>query len=399
MFKLSTIGKITIISIILQAIINTILECFVIYLHVSLVSQYELDSNSTGQLLQGISEADLIYHAIFIISLFFQILLVVDALWRRNSVQIVALVIFNLLSLAYAGIQLNQHQILEEQGTNKASYNPKDPMFQKGDAYRNTPKDYFEPRMRPIEHTIIGLISVFSIYLAFMSYLLTKEFGWENYRTYSADVRVRDAFWNLTILQTLIKMDVFFIGSYALQLIPSNQIGYYSKVPEIALVFFFGTLILLISWVSVMYEMKYLLLSAINLYGISVIYWAYRLISICIPSSSETDPYEFTRRFLIFFLAVILILVLITVLYSIICFRNMMRGLYVLTVFGRPENEPEGRSPYVGTNNNYLGPNNNYLGTDDNLESPSSKRMSNRESAIRQQQLFTQQQHGKPILD
>ncbi|CAG8701837.1 31496_t:CDS:2 [Gigaspora margarita] len=383
MFKLSTIGKITLISIILQAIINTILECFVIYLHVSLVSQYELDSDSTGQLLQGISEADLIYHAIFIISLFFQILLVVDALWRRNSVQIVALVIFNLLSLAYAGIQLYQHQILEEQGTVKASYNPKDPMFQKGDAYRNTPKDYFKPRMRPIEHTII------------------------------ADVRVRDAFWNLTILQTLIKMDVFFIGSYALQLIPSKQIGYYSKVPEIALVFFFGTLILLISWVSVMYEMKYLLLSAINLYGVSVIYWAYRLISICIPSSSESDPYEFTRRFLIFFLTVILILVLITVLYSIICFRNMMRGLYVLTVFGRPENEPEGRSPYVGTNNNYLGPNNNYLGpnnnylgpnnnylgTDDNLESPSSKRMSKRESAIRQQQLFTQQQHGKPILD
>ncbi|CAG8577463.1 21042_t:CDS:2, partial [Gigaspora rosea] len=309
------------------------------------------------KLKHGISEADLIYHAIFIISLFFQILLVADALWRRNSVQIVALVIFNLLSLAYAGIQLYQHQILEEQGTEKAPYNPKDPRFPKGDANRETPKDYYEPRMRPIEHTIIGLISAFSIYLAFMSYLLTKEFGWENYRTYSADVRVRDAFWNLTILQTLIKMDVFFIGSYALQLIPSQQIGYYSSVAEIALVFFVGTLLLLISWVSVVYEMKYLLLSAINLYGISLIYWAFRLVSICIPKSD----------------AVIIVLVLATVFYSVICFRNMMRGLYVLTVFGRPENEPEGRSPYVGTNNNYSGPNNNYLGADDDLESPSSK--------------------------
>ncbi|CAG8476839.1 45374_t:CDS:2 [Gigaspora margarita] len=396
MFKLSTIGKITLVSIIFQAIINTILECFVIYLHVSFVSQYELDSIG-----EGISEADLIYHAIFIISLFFQILLVVDALWRRNSVQIVALVIFNLLSLAYAGIQLYQHKILEDQGTEKAGYKPKDSRFSMDN--RDAPKDYYEPRMRPIEHTIIGLISVFSVYLAFMSYLLTKEFGWENYRTYSADVRVRDTFWNLTILQTLIKMDVFFIGSYALQLIPSQQIGYYSSVVEIALVFFFGTLILLMSWVSVVYEMKYLLLSVINLYGISVIYWAYRLITICLPASSlsgsGSDPYEFTRRFLIFFLAIILVLVLVTVYYSIICFRNMMRGLYVLTVFGRPENEPEGRSPYVGTNNNHLNPNNNYLGTDDNLESPSSKRISKRESAIRQQQFLTQQQHEKPILD
>ncbi|CAG8503248.1 6355_t:CDS:2 [Dentiscutata heterogama] len=249
----------------------------------------------------GISEADLIYHSIFIISLFFQILLVVDALWNRNTVQIVALVKFNLLTLAYAAIQLYQHEILEDQGTLNANYTPINPIFSEHD--RNAPKIYYEARMRPIEHTIIALISAFSIYLAVMSYLLTKEFGWENYRTYSADIRVRDTFWNLTILQTLIKMDVFFIGSYALQLIPSQQIGYYSSIAEIVLVFFFGTLTLLISWISVVKEMKYLLLSAINLYSISLIYWS--------------------------------------------------------------ENEPEGRSPYLGT---------------DNLESSSSKRLSKRES-------------------
>ncbi|CAG8747039.1 1487_t:CDS:2, partial [Racocetra fulgida] len=65
-----------------------------------------------------------------------------------------------------------------------------------------------------------------------MSYLLSKEFGWENYKTYSADIRIRDAYWNLIILQTLLKMDIFFIGSYALQLIPSQRIGYYSNMSE-----------------------------------------------------------------------------------------------------------------------------------------------------------------------
>ncbi|KAF0541029.1 conserved fungal protein [Gigaspora margarita] len=373
-WDLSVLGKITLISIILQAIVITILEVFVIYFHVNFVSQYKL--NPIGE---GISEADLIYHAIFVISLFFQVLLVIDAIWHRNSVQIVALVIFNLLSLAYAGIQLFQHQILEDVGTLNATYVPTNPIFSKDD--RDAPKNYYEARMRPLEHTIVGLISVFSVYLAFMSYMLTKEFGWKNYKIYNADPQVRKALTNLTILQTLIKMDVFFIGSYALQLIPSQKIGYYSSVIEIALVFFFGTFMLLMAWFSVSMEMKYLLLSVINLYSISLIYWAFRFITINLPTKSGFDPYEFTRRFLTFFLVTTFVLVLITVHYSIVCFRNMMRGFYIFAVYGRSENEAAGGSPSSGT---------------DNLES--SKHITKKENAIRQHQIIIRQQHDDAVL-
>ncbi|CAG8467605.1 14295_t:CDS:2 [Dentiscutata erythropus] len=373
MGKISVLGKISLISFIFQAIIITVLEAFVIYFHVNFVSQYQLDSVG-----DGISEADLIYHSIFILSLFFQVLLVVDALWHRNSVQIVALVVFNLLTLAYVGIQLYQHKILEDQGTQNATYTPINPIFPKDD--RDAPKVHYEALMRPLEHTIIGLISAFSIYLAVMSYLLTKEFGWENYKIYSSDPQVRERFMSLTILQTLIKMDVFFIGSYAIQLIPSKQIGYYSSIVEIALVFFFGTLMLLIAWISVIMEKKYLLLSAINMYSISLVYWAFRFTTINLPKQNGSDPYEFTRRFLTFFLVITFILVLITVHYSIVCFRNMMRGFYVLSVYGRSENEKK-----------------NNLDIDD-LEA-SSKRISKKENAIRIHQKQAQEEHEKAILD
>ncbi|RIB01980.1 hypothetical protein C2G38_1992071 [Gigaspora rosea] len=373
-WNLSVLGKITLISIILQAIVITILEAFVIYFHVNFVSQYKL--NPIGE---GISEADLIYHAIFGISLFFQVLLVIDALRHRNSVQIVALVIFNLLSLAYAGIQLFQHQILEVLVTLNATYSPTNPIFSQDDM--DAPKYYYELMMIPLEHTIFGLICVFSVYLAFMSYMLTKEFGWKNYKIYTANPQVRNALLILTILQTLIKMDVFFIGSYALQLIPSQKIGYYSSVIEIALVFFFGTFMLLMAWFSVSMEMKYLLLSVINLYSVSLIYWAFRFITINLPTQSGFDPYEFTRRFLTFFLVVTFVLVLITVHYSIICFRNMMRGIYIFAVYGRPENEAAGGSPSSDT---------------DNLES--SKHISKKENAIRQHQILIRQQHDNAVL-
>ncbi|CAG8726592.1 12461_t:CDS:2, partial [Ambispora leptoticha] len=86
MAKLSNVGKYTLASIIIYTIVATVLECLVIYFHVSFVSNFTLDEKG-----KGISDADLIYHAIFLFSLIFQILLVADALHHRNTIQIVAL--------------------------------------------------------------------------------------------------------------------------------------------------------------------------------------------------------------------------------------------------------------------------------------------------------------------
>ncbi|KAF0541035.1 conserved fungal protein [Gigaspora margarita] len=287
-WNLSVLGKIALISIILQTIIITILEGFVIYFHVKYLSQYKL-----SPIGEGLFQTDLINHAVFITSLFFQVLLVTDALWRRNSIQIVAL---NILSLAYAAIQLFQHIMLEDTGTIDATYAPTEPIFSKDDS--DAPKEYYEARMRPLENAIIGLIVIFSVYLAFISYLLTKEFGWKIYKIYSADPQVRKALTNLTILHALIKIDIFFIGSYVLQLIPSQKLGYYASVTEITLVCVSGTVILLMAWFSVVREMKYLLLSVINLSSVSLIYWTFRLITVNLPRKPGFGIYLFIFSFI-----------------------------------------------------------------------------------------------------
>ncbi|CAG8451562.1 6651_t:CDS:2 [Acaulospora morrowiae] len=317
--KLSLTGKIVFLSIILQAIIVSVLECLVVYFHVNYVSHYTLDKQG-----QGISEADLIYHAIFILSLGFQIVIAADALWHRNVVQLLSLVVFNLLSLIYASIQLYQHKILEDRGLSSDIFNPSNDF-----PTHEYTMNYYESRMRPLEYVIIGMVSGFSLFLGLLSINLTREFGWENYKTYSADMDIRKAYVSLSVLQTLIKLDIFFIGSYAIQLIPSQKIGYNMSIVEIVLIFFCGTMILLISWFSIVHEMKYLLLCVINMLCISLIYLIYELVRINIVK--DPDPYEFTRRFLTFFLSTTWCLIFFTVVYSIICFRNMMKGIYVIT--------------------------------------------------------------------
>ncbi|CAJ0625285.1 16276_t:CDS:2 [Entrophospora sp. SA101] len=326
--KLSLLGKIAFFSFIAQAIVLTVLECVVVYFHVSFVHQYIL-----GPQGDGISDADLIYHALFILSLGFQILMCIDALRNNNSIQLVSLVIFNLLSLAYAGIQIYQHIILEERGTDEAIFVP-------SDMYPTSymAKHHFTSRMRPLEYTIIGLVAVFSVYLCVIAYKLVKEFGWEIYKTYSADVEIKRAFINLSILQTLIKMDIFFIGAYAIQLLPSQQIGYDQTVIETVLIFVIGVIMMAMAWYSVVKELKYLLLSVINALFVCLIYIGYKLVRINLPKyfneNPDSDPYQFTRRFLTFFLGVTFLLVIFSIIYAIICFRNMMNGIYVLTVYG-----------------------------------------------------------------
>jgi hypothetical protein len=186
-----------------------------------------------------------------------------------------------------------------------------------------------------------------------------KEFGWEIYRTYNADVETRNAFRSLSILQTLIKLDIFFIGSYAIQLIPSQTIGYFNTITETVLIFLVGTIMLLLAWYSITKESKYILLCVINVLTLSVIYMVFRIISINLPPKGGYDPYEFTRRLLTFFLATTIVMVLATIYYAIVCFRNMMHGIYILTVYGLPgqqqQNIPVQQNYQNRFNSEYLG--------------------------------------------
>jgi len=133
---------------------------------------------------------------------------------------------------------------------------------------------------------------------------------------------------SLKILQTLIKLDIFFIASYAIQLIPSKSIGYPDSIFEIVSIFIGGFIMLLMAWYSVSKEMKYVLLAVIILTISSLPYMIYRLVRINL-SRSENDPYKFTRRSLTFTLCVSLGLVSVSIYYGIICFRNMNCEIYV----------------------------------------------------------------------
>ncbi|ORE04256.1 hypothetical protein BCV72DRAFT_211639 [Rhizopus microsporus var. microsporus] len=285
---------------------------------------------------EGVSESDLIYHALFIISQVFQVVLCVDALYQRNTAQLCALILFGLLVVGkYAGIQLRQHVILENAVCGDEKYwKPVESRWSSTLQGMEIAKDHYESIMRPIEYTIIALIPAFFIVLVFFGWRLRKQFAWDNYRNFSADMRIRNALITISILLTLLKLDFFFIFSFAAQLIPSVRLGYSETITETVVVFVLGAALLSLAIAAVYQENKYAMLLSI-LSGIgSVGYFIYRLYLIAMPRVNEYDPYLHTRQFLIFTTVIAMVLLLLTIAVAVKALFNLHRGVFV---FKNPE--------------------------------------------------------------
>lgn len=132
-----------------------------------------------------------------------------------------------------------------------------------------------------------------------------------------------------SVLVTLLKLDFYFVFSFAAQLIPSQKLQYDETITETVLVFVLGALGLSIALLSVYRENKYSM-GFFILMGVGAIaYLIYRLVRISIPRPADADPYNFTRRFLIFTVVVAMALILMTIATAVRCFLNLHNGIYV----------------------------------------------------------------------
>ncbi|KAL4212127.1 hypothetical protein AB4K20DRAFT_1890608 [Rhizopus microsporus] len=302
--SIMTLGLVT-----FEAIVISILEGMVIMNHLGLVQNC-----STTIVEEGVSESDLIYHALFIISQVFQVVLCIDALYQRNTAQLCALILFGLLVVGNGDVKY---------------WKPVESRWSSGLQGMESAKDYYESIMRPIEYTIIALIPAFFIVLVFFGWRLRKQFAWDNYRNFSADMRIRNALITTSILLTLLKLDFFFIFSFAAQLIPSVRLGYSETITETVVVFVLGAALLSLAIVAVYQENKYaMFLSILSGVG-SVGYFIYRLYLIAIPRINEYDPYLHTRQFLIFTTVIAMILLLLTIAVAVKALFNLHRGVLV----------------------------------------------------------------------
>ncbi|KAK9711271.1 hypothetical protein K7432_007955 [Basidiobolus ranarum] len=189
-FGASRYVRISMLSSLLQAVVVSALE-FVLYsMHRIQLSAYTQAKKS----IPANDEALGVYYILFIASQLFQLILCLDATYNKNTIQIIALAIFNFLQLGYSILQHVQAQNI----MHSEDYN-----------YNNT--------SRNLEYAIIALMLIFSLNFAYQAYQLYQEYGWNIYKKIGADLRMRSMYKVYQILLMLLKLDGFFLLGFSIQ--------------------------------------------------------------------------------------------------------------------------------------------------------------------------------------
>ncbi|KAL1915757.1 uncharacterized protein VTP21DRAFT_6516 [Calcarisporiella thermophila] len=250
-----------------------------------------------------------VYHILFMVAQIFQLVYTFDAIIRKNTIQIIALAIFDVALLIYSGVQLFQVFTL----ATSISY---------------------ETSTWPLLCVIVVMI-VCSLAFSFLSYKLYQEFGWNIYKQIGADLAMRDMYKIYQIFQVILKFDFFFFLAFSVQYLvlilpqmqPQMQPQGESVTSSIVSHIILSTLVtlgmMLFAVLGIRRESKVLTIIS-NLANLGqMAYFIYELVNI----NTNREKYTGSRIFLTFFLTACLLLAIITFALSITAMLNYDRGL------------------------------------------------------------------------
>lgn len=104
-------------------------------------------------------------------------------MFHKNTIQIMAIVLFNCAMVGYAGVQVKQASdiLVETSGVSLPN------MIR--DFFRRAATPYHASQ--PYEIAVVSLMVIFALGFAFIAYKLYQEFGWTIYKKIGADLAMR----------------------------------------------------------------------------------------------------------------------------------------------------------------------------------------------------------------
>ncbi|ORX95778.1 hypothetical protein K493DRAFT_260252 [Basidiobolus meristosporus CBS 931.73] len=313
-------------SSLLQAVVVSILEFIVYILHERQLKLYKAEEVLPND------KALSVYYILFIISQIFQLILCLDATYNKNTIQVIALAVFNFLSLGYSIIQHIQAQNIINSAEFKQNWIG---------SYSNT--------SRNLEFAIIALMLLFSLSFAYQAYQLYQEYGWSIYKKIGADLRMRSMYKVYQILLMLLKVDVFFLLGFSIQyLVLVITESSMSELIVHVTVSLGGTVsMMILSFWALRAENRLGIISFMLACLMTIGYLVYKLVimytvegyrvrdspkEICKnppnnPFPPECDRFAGSRYFLTFFVVVCLLLLFATIVETYKALRNFGQGL------------------------------------------------------------------------
>ncbi|KAJ1994718.1 hypothetical protein H4R33_000141 [Dimargaris cristalligena] len=215
--------RISIITTFAQCIALSILEIVLIILHEQELSTLKAttqrsSANPTRQINAAIKNADaiVVYFALYIAAQLFQVYLCLNATYNKNTIQVIALAVFNFCLFGYSIVQVFQR---EKSISAIVDLLPDSTIAETSKL--SLPKTF--------GYVVISLAAVFALALIFQAYRLYQVYGWSVYKKIGADMRMRRIYRSYQIFIVFLKVDVFFFVGFSVQyivlvIIPSESI-------------------------------------------------------------------------------------------------------------------------------------------------------------------------------
>jgi hypothetical protein len=264
-----------------------------------------------------------VYLSIFALAHVFQLVMAIDAVYARNTLQFLALTIFNALFLVYAIIQIAEirHTI------------------------QITPEVSGGISRIPIDvlTTIIPIvISVAELAYIALGWKIYHEFGWQVYKFLGADRRIKTMYAHYQIFQCLIKFDLFFWVGFSVQFIwlvlQRSDWEYYLTCAALPL----SILLLVEGHLAARHENKWMMFTFMSGCAGALVYFIYKLVKVFI--NKDTEQFSSIYKTLTTFSVIAIALLLVTFVFAISVMANFGRGLK--DTLGKTKTRPGAPHPH-----------------------------------------------------
>jgi len=255
------------------------------------------------------------YLAMFGLAEVFELLMALDALKRRNIIQLVGILAFHLGLVVFAALQVEEaHTALvfihDVPCTTFVGCDGPHTLWRKVEPFFI---------VNPV------VISVSWIFMLFFVRKLFEEFGWAVFELVGANPKTKNMYQWYQIMICLLKFDFFCFGGVTMQLIilvlSSNSVEFGLTVAAIPVVLF----LLVGAGFAVQREIKWLMSISLVIMLAAETYFIYKLVRFYEPSSKE--EYVSTRATLTFFTLIAFVLLFATFAVGLRCFSDFDKGL------------------------------------------------------------------------
>jgi len=264
-----------------------------------------------------------VYLSIFALAHLFQLVMAIDAVRARNTLQFIFLTIFNAFFLVYSVVQIYEIEETLPQDAKGVSHVP----------------------VKVLTTIIPIVISIAEVAYIALGWKIYTEFGWKVYKQLGADRMIKRIFASYQIFECLLKFNVFFWIGYSIQFIvlvlKNNDWEYYVTCAALPL----SLLLLLGGHLAAKHESRLMM----SMFMIGCItgccYFVYKLYRIVVQ---RNDPgFNKVFKILLSFSILSILLLILTFTWACIVMRNFEAGLK--THLSRRKTTTSGNSRRNGT--------------------------------------------------